>query len=29
MSVKPVLAMRSTLMPRASVPWHVDYETVS
>jgi hypothetical protein len=29
MSVKAVLAMQSTLMPRASVPWRVDYETVS
>ena len=26
--VKPVLAMRSTLVPRASVAWRVDYETV-
>jgi hypothetical protein len=29
MSVKAVLAMQSTLMPRASVPWRIDYETVS
>jgi hypothetical protein len=26
--VKPVLAMRSTLVPRSAVQWHVDYETV-
>jgi hypothetical protein len=27
--VKPVLAMRSTLVPRALVPWQVRYETVA
>ena len=27
-TVKPVLAMRSTLVPRAAVAWRVDYETV-
>jgi hypothetical protein len=27
-TVKPVLAMRSTLLPRSSVAWRVDYETV-
>ena len=27
-TVKPVLAMRSTLVPRTLVPWRVDYETV-
>ena len=27
-TVKPVLAMRSTLLPRASVAWRVDCETV-
>ena len=27
-TVKPVLAMRSTLLPRSAVPWRVDYETV-
>lgn len=28
-SVRQVLAMRSALMPRASVRWHVDYEVVA
>ena len=27
-TVKPVLAMRSTLLPRSAVAWRVDYETV-
>ena len=27
-TVKRVLAMRSTLLPRSSVAWRVDYETV-
>jgi hypothetical protein len=28
-SVRQVLAMRSTLVPRERVPWHVDYEVVT
>jgi hypothetical protein len=27
-TVKPVLAMRSTLLPRSTVAWRVDYETI-
>jgi len=29
MSVRRVLAMRSTLVPRQHVPWRVDYETLT
>ena len=28
MSVRPVLAIGSTTVPRAAVPWHIHYETL-
>jgi hypothetical protein len=28
MAVREVLAMRSTLVPRDRVSWHVEYETI-